>query len=369
VPGCQGGPCWPRRADLAGSWWACRSIELASAVVADITELPNGEISWELPFSKTDQAALGASRSRKCSCGTVPGVPSIVTQDLRPRCVLLAHVTWVSKVFKALLANNQQVPLFPTEMGDFITKANIVNHIELGATSVGEPTRSRAWADLWSGHAYRRGIVHYLALSGVQVSLIQSLLRRSSTSTAIIRCLGEAIVHSSASLAEEAALGTTLNSVRAEIETSAAQLRSQQIAASALQKQRGPPDLGGSTKTTQQDALATTTQSSSSNDKMPYATIPPASTRAFVVCTRETPMRGKLHVRRPHDGGITCCNWAFLASIWASVVQDIPKDVKLGARDWCPSCATFYARSADEEQTGRIESSSSSQSTSSFSSS
>jgi hypothetical protein len=68
-PQCQGGPCWPRRADLAGSWWACRSIELANAVVADI----DGEVSWEFQSSKTDQAALGASRSHKCSCGTAPG--------------------------------------------------------------------------------------------------------------------------------------------------------------------------------------------------------------------------------------------------------------------------------------------------------
>jgi hypothetical protein len=65
---------------------------------------------------------------------------------------------------------------------------------------------------------------------------------------------------------------------------------------------------------------------------------------------------------------LTCCNWAFLASTWASVAQDIPNDVALGTRDWCPRCATFYARSADEEPAGHYASSSSSQSTSSSSS-
>jgi hypothetical protein len=248
-PRCQGGPCWPRRADLAGSWWTCRSIELANAVVADVTALPNAEVSWELPSSKTDQAALGASRSRKCSCGTVPDAPAVVAHDLCPRCVLLQQVDWVTKVFKAELANKPQVPFFPAETGDFITKANMVKHIEIEATSLGEPTRSHTGAYLRGGHAYRSGIVHHLALSGVEV-----------------RYLGKSMAHSSAGLAEEAALGTTLNSVRAEIKTLAAQLRSKQIAAAALRKQRGPPDLGGPAETTQDHARATTSQSLQGQD-------------------------------------------------------------------------------------------------------
>jgi hypothetical protein len=56
-------------------------------------------------------ATLGASRSHKCSCGTVPGAPAIVTHDMCSRCVLLQQVDWVTKVFKAELANKQQVPL------------------------------------------------------------------------------------------------------------------------------------------------------------------------------------------------------------------------------------------------------------------
>jgi hypothetical protein len=233
-PRCPGGPSWPRRADVAGSWWACREIELANAVVPDVTVLANNEVSWELPSSKTDQAVLGASRARKCSCGFVPGAPSIVPQDMCPWCVLLTQVTWATKVFKARLMVNQQVPLFPTESGNFITRENMVKHIELGAVSLGKPTHSRTGAYLWGGHACRRGIVHHLATSGVEVSKIQSLLRHSSTSTAIIRCLGKSMAHSSASLAEEAALGTTLKEVRAEIKTLAAQLRTQQAAATAL---------------------------------------------------------------------------------------------------------------------------------------
>jgi hypothetical protein len=50
------------------------------------------------------------------------------------------HTDWVSEVFKGELANKQQVPLFPTMTVEFISKANMVKHIEIGATSLGKPT-------------------------------------------------------------------------------------------------------------------------------------------------------------------------------------------------------------------------------------
>jgi hypothetical protein len=112
-PRCLGGPCWPRRADLAGSWSACRSVELADAVVADVTALANGEISWGLPSSKTDQAALGASRSHQCSCWAVPGAPTVATHDMCPRCVLLQQVDWVSKSSKTSSLTNNRSHSFP----------------------------------------------------------------------------------------------------------------------------------------------------------------------------------------------------------------------------------------------------------------
>jgi hypothetical protein len=150
---------WPMRADVAGSWWACRSIELANAVVTDVAILANGEVSWELPSSKTGQAALGASRAHRCSCGYVAGAPTVAPQDTCPRCVLAKQVAWVCDAFETELDNGKQIHVFPTTTGDFIAKANVVKHIELGATSLGKPTRSRTGAYLWGGRAYRRGIL------------------------------------------------------------------------------------------------------------------------------------------------------------------------------------------------------------------
>jgi hypothetical protein len=163
----------------------------------------------------------------------------------------------------------------------------MVKHIEIGATSLGKPTHSRTGAYLRGGHAYRRGIVHHLALSGVEISRIQSLPRHSSTFKAILRYRGKSMAHSSAGLAEEVALGATFNSVRAEIKTLAAQLRSQQIAAAALQKQQGPPGISSLTTTAQCHPFPSTSQYLNNKDQLPHATIPPPSTHTFVVCARE----------------------------------------------------------------------------------
>jgi hypothetical protein len=43
------------------------------------------------------------------------------------------------------------------------------------------------------------------------------------------------------------------------------------------------------------------------------------------------------------------CNWAFLSSAWANVAQDIPSDVTLGARAWCPKCASCYSEGFRED--------------------
>jgi hypothetical protein len=70
-------------------------------------------------------------------------------------------------------------------------------------------------------------------------------------------------------------------------------------------------------------------------------------------------------MHRPHDGGLRHCNWAFLTSTWANVVQDIQSDVDLGTRDWFPRCATYHQLGANEQKAGH-SSSYNSQSTSSL---
>jgi hypothetical protein len=134
---------------------------------------------------------------------------------------------------------------------------------------LGQPNQSLTGEDLWGGHAYRRGIVHYLTRSGEQVNSIQSLLRHAPTSRAIVKYMGTAILHSDSTLAEKAAR------------------------TSALQEQQEPPEISSLTTTTQCQPLPSTSQSSNNLDQLPHATIPPPTTHAFVVCARETPTRRK----------------------------------------------------------------------------
>jgi hypothetical protein len=103
---------------------------------------------------------------------------------------------------------------------------------------------------------------------------LESRLARSSRSfvtpppsTTMLRFMEKAMFHSSASLAEEAALGSSLTTVRAAITTLAAQLQAQQAAAARWGTFQGPLDLRLTTTPTPLLALPTTCQSSS--DAMP----------------------------------------------------------------------------------------------------
>ena len=68
-PMCDGGPRWPRRVDLISCWWLLREIEAGGATVGDVTIGQNGKVTFTLPASKTDAAALGVSRAHTCACG------------------------------------------------------------------------------------------------------------------------------------------------------------------------------------------------------------------------------------------------------------------------------------------------------------
>jgi hypothetical protein len=69
-PRVAGGPAWPKRSDVVGCWWACRQVEFAS---------------------KTDQAALGARRSHRCSCGALPRSPRVTRPGMCPHCAIAAQ--------------------------------------------------------------------------------------------------------------------------------------------------------------------------------------------------------------------------------------------------------------------------------------
>jgi hypothetical protein len=201
------------------------------------------------------------------------------------------------------------------------------------------------------------------------VNRIQSLLRHSLTSTAIIHYLGKSMTGTSAGLAEEAALGATLKTVRSEIKALAAQLESQHIGASQLRRQQGLTDLASlhhntvqtgttahsnsasSTYATTQRQPTQAVQATQTPRHMPQCSSPThtllwCAPEPHQVCALATAGQVLTGPHRPDPPGSECahtqreanysctdrvrvelhyCNRAFLSSVWANAVQDIPR--------------------------------------------
>ena len=67
------GPCPPVKSTLVASCWILREIEASRARVRHISlDFTSRTASWLLPSSKTDVAALGATRKHSCSCSVLP---------------------------------------------------------------------------------------------------------------------------------------------------------------------------------------------------------------------------------------------------------------------------------------------------------
>ena len=73
MPLAEGGAIWPSRSRALCCWWLLREIEASRAkrshIVVNTEEM---KITWLLPSSKADQAALGAERSHTCCCEFAP---------------------------------------------------------------------------------------------------------------------------------------------------------------------------------------------------------------------------------------------------------------------------------------------------------
>lgn len=74
----EGGPRFPAAASALASWWLLRAIKASRArrkhIVVDET---NQKVTWKLPSSKTDQAALGAAPTHALAlCAAKSSVPT-----------------------------------------------------------------------------------------------------------------------------------------------------------------------------------------------------------------------------------------------------------------------------------------------------
>ena len=152
----EGGPLNPRAAIIAGTWFLCREIELSTSR-ARLLELciPSSgrpSVTWHLPASKNDQAALGYSRSLVCRCS-----PTVKPSEC-PVHVLWDHACFLRHRFpSSFVADvpNWDLPLFPDEAGSVVLKSAMTETIRQAAARLEVPLVAPDGSERVSGHSLR----------------------------------------------------------------------------------------------------------------------------------------------------------------------------------------------------------------------
>ena len=226
-PWSVGGPLGPRNAFVVGSWWLLREIEVstARACLVQLSVSASGlpRASLQLPASKSDQAALGVTRSHGCGC------PDL--QAPRPDCPV--HAIW-----DQLLLLRRRFPdrwvegrpardlaLFPSSEGRVCTKSAVVATLVAGADHLRLPRATPDGTERVSGHSLRASGAQGLARAGLDLWCIQLLGRWGSD--AIKTYVREAHLAQSSEWARRALQNQTLEEVAASMAPQVAAARQQ----------------------------------------------------------------------------------------------------------------------------------------------
>jgi hypothetical protein len=168
-------PRHPVVCTIIATWGLFREVEIANCSLADIRL--NGmakTLMIDVPASKADVAALGATVTLCCVC-------HLQLQAVCPYCHGRQHLR--RRVFELGIAHQHELidkPLFPSSTGEWPTKAGVIDAITKVATAAGELPTTRRGAMKWGGHAFRRGGAHLLAALGVSREDIKAIARHSS---------------------------------------------------------------------------------------------------------------------------------------------------------------------------------------------
>jgi len=215
TPFVQGGPIGPRNMCVVGAWWLLREIEISTlrAALVQITlEARSPRACLQLLASKTDQRALGVSRTHGCGCADL-AAPS-------PSCPV--HAAWdqlltLQRLFPGRWRGNQpdlDLPLFPSELGEVCGKPAVVATLLASATLLGVPRASPDGSERVSGHSLRAAGAQGLARAGIDLWAIQLLGRWGSD--AVKGYVREAHLARSAEWARQAMRSRSLEEVVAE---------------------------------------------------------------------------------------------------------------------------------------------------------
>ena len=200
-PVSPGGPVWPVRSTLLASWWLLREIEASKAsrhhVEVDTSAL---KVTWRLPSSKTDQAALGAYRAHRCSC-------AFTAVNICPYHLMVAHL-------EALPPS--QTVLFPCDHGTPATKAGWADTFQAIAQQLGLPILHPNGARKYTGHSARVTGARHLASSQTELWRVQLFGRWGSD--VFVHYIQDAPLEQLDSLALESGVKLSIEQARRELQ-------------------------------------------------------------------------------------------------------------------------------------------------------
>ncbi|CAK9045157.1 Uncharacterized protein SCF082_LOCUS25539 [Durusdinium trenchii] len=156
----KGGPRHPVAATVLASWWLLREIEASRARRKHITvNVTDRRVTWRLPSSKTDQAALGAERSHTCSC-------ALHSPNLCPFHLMVGHL--------ANLPEALDQPIFPAEDDQIpASKDGWADTFEQLAIHLGLPVTHNNGARMFTGHSARVTGARFMAEHNIELWRIQ----------------------------------------------------------------------------------------------------------------------------------------------------------------------------------------------------
>jgi hypothetical protein len=285
APLVSGGPHGPIHMALLATMFLLREVEVSNSLISAWSfNVPELELTWHLPSSKSDSAALGTSRSWGCLCG----LDSVCC----PFHVALQHITWLKA--SPFFALDRDTPLFPAMGGGVPSKLLVVETFEAIGSLLGQDLQSPQGLRLFGGHTPRVTGAQLLGALGIDINKIRLLARHSGE--AIMRYVAEAPLKSlrkDLGLLEAASSSTSGSGGGwgSASSSAAARARFSTIEAHLL-RMDARLDL------------------QSSELLMVASSFAVPDDRAFV----QNNSTAAIHLAKPHDSGHTICGWKFVAA-------------------------------------------------------
>ncbi|CAE7838251.1 unnamed protein product [Symbiodinium sp. CCMP2592] len=194
------GPARPVTSTIVASWWLLRELEASRAKVRHITLDFGAKVAaWLLPSSKTDVAALGATRKHSCSC-------AVLHPDLCPFHTLASLVQ----------GKQPEDPVFVDLDGCPPSKHGWADTFQRIAALLGLPLCHHNGARAFTGHTARATGAQFLAFKGIEIWRIQIFGRWGSE--VILRYVRDAPLAQLNELAIEAGDRETLAKIRSDLD-------------------------------------------------------------------------------------------------------------------------------------------------------